>query len=84
MANQASTTCPSNDVKEIALQPQYNFEEDLRQIPVEGYPVQNLTSTLQHCQGHPLGESVELSQPGVMCFLERDLGAEKDVKVHRT
>lgn len=44
--NHASATCPSNCMRETALEPHYNLEEDLRQIPAEGYPVRYLISAV--------------------------------------
>lgn len=82
--NHASATRPSNCMRETALEPHYNLEEDLRQIPAEGHPVQYLIGALQYGQGHPLGESAERSQPGGMYYPERVPGAGEDIKGHQT
>lgn len=62
------------------FEPHYNLEEDLRQIPAEGYPVQYLIGALQYGRGHPLGESAERLQPGGMCYSERVPEAGEDIK----
>lgn len=45
--------------------------------------MQYMIGALQYRQGHPLGESVERSQPGVMCYRERVPGAGEDIKEHQ-